>query len=136
GYVVGEKIKGAAGAEVEAGVMPVTGENTVVDAASIQGEAHVRTAVVHGVDLALVGKEGQHVAAHLHRVDAGLLHVGQGGNALVNERLCLVHGWFLSESRLCADRSLIAQSPTGSGTATTFGRTASRAWRMGRRESA
>ena len=53
-HIVGEGIEGATAGQVEAGMVPVTGEDAVFDAAPVQGKAHVGTAVVYGVDLTLV----------------------------------------------------------------------------------
>ena len=53
-HVVGPEIKGAAACEVKPGVVPVTGQNAVLDASAVQGKAHVRTAVVQGKDAVLV----------------------------------------------------------------------------------
>ncbi len=47
--VVRERIQGAAGLEVEAGVVPVARQQSVLDGAPVQGKAHVRAAVVDGV---------------------------------------------------------------------------------------
>jgi hypothetical protein len=41
-YVVCPKIKGAAAFEIEASVVPMTGQDAVFDAAALQREAHVR----------------------------------------------------------------------------------------------
>ena len=51
--VVGKEIEGAAALEVESGVMPVAGQDAVLHGPAMQGEPHVRTAVVHGVEVAL-----------------------------------------------------------------------------------
>ena len=53
-HVGGEGIEGATAGEVETGVVPVAGEDAVFDAATVQGEAHVRTAVVHSMNLAIM----------------------------------------------------------------------------------
>ena len=62
-HVVGEGVEGAAAGQVEAGVMPVAGQDAVADAAPVKGKAHVRTSVVNRVDLALVVEHGNGVAA-------------------------------------------------------------------------
>jgi hypothetical protein len=41
-YIVRPKIKGAAAFEIKAGVMPMTGQDAVLDAAAFKREAHVR----------------------------------------------------------------------------------------------
>ena len=48
--VVRPQIEGAAAVEVEAGVVPVAGQDPVLDAAAIEREAHVRASVVEGKD--------------------------------------------------------------------------------------
>ena len=40
-HIVGEGVEGAAAGEVEPGVMPVAGEDSVADGASVEGETHV-----------------------------------------------------------------------------------------------
>ena len=49
-YVVRPKIKGAAAFEIEAGVVPMTGQDAVLDAAALEREAHVRATIVEGED--------------------------------------------------------------------------------------
>jgi hypothetical protein len=61
-HIVGELVKGAAAFQIEAGVMPVAGEDTILHRASVQGETHMRTAIVNGIDLALMGEEGDDMA--------------------------------------------------------------------------
>jgi hypothetical protein len=60
--IVGELVEGSAAFEVEAGVMPVAGEDAVFDRAAIQGKAHVGAAVVYGVDFVIVGEQGDNMA--------------------------------------------------------------------------
>ena len=48
--VVRPEIESAAAFEVEAGVVPMTGQDPVLDAAPVEREAHVRATVVEGVD--------------------------------------------------------------------------------------
>ncbi|MEZ4635997.1 MAG: hypothetical protein R2856_13710 [Caldilineaceae bacterium] len=91
GDVVGPEIEGAAGTQIEAGVVPMTGEDAVVDTAPIQREAHVRAAVVHGVNVALVDEERQHMPIDGGGVDAEFRHFGQRGSARPRGRLCLCH---------------------------------------------
>jgi hypothetical protein len=47
-HVVGERVKRAAAREVEFGVVPVAGEDAVLDGAPMKRESHVRAAVVQG----------------------------------------------------------------------------------------
>ena len=67
-YVVRPQVEGAAGGQVEAGVMPVAGEDAVVDAAAIEGEAHVGAAVVQGVYAIAVTDEHQGAVTRAHPV--------------------------------------------------------------------
>ena len=62
GDIVSEGIEGATAGEVELGVMPVAGEDPVFDGAPVEREAHVRTTIVDGVDLALI-QQYEHSAA-------------------------------------------------------------------------
>ena len=45
-HVVGPQIEGAAACKIEAGVVPVAGQDTVLDAAAVERKPHVRTAIV------------------------------------------------------------------------------------------
>ena len=49
-HVVCPQIEGTATREIEAGVVPVAGQGAVLDAAAIQGKAHVRAAIVERED--------------------------------------------------------------------------------------
>ena len=49
-YVVGPQIEGAAARQIEARVMPMTGQDAVLDAAAIERKAHMRAAIVEGED--------------------------------------------------------------------------------------
>jgi hypothetical protein len=53
-YVVCPKIKGAAAFEIEAGVMPMTRQDAILDGASLEWEAHVRTTIVESEDAAAI----------------------------------------------------------------------------------
>jgi hypothetical protein len=55
--IVGPWVEGSATGQVEAGVVPVAGQDAVLDAASIERKAHVRAAVVHSVDALAVAEE-------------------------------------------------------------------------------
>ena len=48
--VVRPQIEGAAAFEVEAGVVPMTGQDPVLDAAAVEREAHVRAPIVERKD--------------------------------------------------------------------------------------
>ena len=49
-HVVCPQIEGAATGEIEAGVVPVASQGAILDAAAIQGKAHVRAAIVERED--------------------------------------------------------------------------------------
>ena len=53
-YVIGPQIKGAAAFEIETGVVPMTGQDPVLDAAPLEREAHVWATIVEGEDAAAV----------------------------------------------------------------------------------
>ena len=57
-HVVGPQIEGAAARKVEAGVVPVAGQDTVLDAPAVERKAHVRTAIVEREN-ALVGVDDE-----------------------------------------------------------------------------
>ena len=52
-HVIGPEIEGAAAGEIEPGMMPVTGQDPICDAAALQREAHVRAPVVEREDTSL-----------------------------------------------------------------------------------
>ena len=71
--VVGEGIESPATGEIEPGVMPVAGEDAVLDTSPVQGETHVGTTVVDREQLAVVVKHRDGVtAAGDHRATARL----------------------------------------------------------------
>src|SRR5262245_13013119 len=53
-HVVWPPTEGAATREIEAGVVPVAGQGAVLDAAAIQGKAHMRAATVEREDTIFV----------------------------------------------------------------------------------
>ena len=77
GDVVRPEVKRAARRQVEAGVVPVAGEDAVVDAAAIEGEAHVGAAVVQGVNAVAVADEHQSAVARAHSVAGPSGEIGQ-----------------------------------------------------------
>ena len=60
-HVVGEGVEGAAAGEVEPGMMPVAGEDSVADGASVEGETHVGASVIDGGEAVSEGKDGDGV---------------------------------------------------------------------------
>jgi len=53
-YVIRPEIKGTAARKIEPRVVPVAGQNAVLDAATVERKTHMRTAVVQGKDSTLV----------------------------------------------------------------------------------
>src|SRR5262249_56024970 len=49
-YVVRPQIEGAAAFQIEAGVVPMTGQDAVLDAAALERKTHVRATIVEGED--------------------------------------------------------------------------------------
>ena len=49
-YVVRPQIKGAAAFKIEPGVVPMTGQDAVLDAAPLERETHVRATIIEGED--------------------------------------------------------------------------------------
>src|SRR5262249_30795795 len=56
--VVRPQIEGGAAAQVEAGMMPMAGENAIFDAAAVERKAHMRAAVVERNHVIAVGDNG------------------------------------------------------------------------------
>jgi hypothetical protein len=65
-YVVRPQIKGAPAFEIEAGVVPMTGQDAVLDAAALEWEAHVRATIVEGEDAAAVVDDKDWTMAAVH----------------------------------------------------------------------
>jgi hypothetical protein len=53
-YIIRPEIKGAAAFEIKAGVVPMTAQDTVLDAALFQREAHMRATIVESEDATAV----------------------------------------------------------------------------------
>ena len=79
-HVVREQVEGTAALQVEARVVPVTGQDAVAHAAAVQREAHVRAAVVDRVDLALVREHGDAPARCAHDHHTAALDLVQGSD--------------------------------------------------------
>src|SRR5262249_8280117 len=72
-YIVGPEVEGAPAVEIEPSVVPVTGQNAVLDAAALERKAHVRTPVVEGKDApAIVHDEDRTVMPVHHEPPLGL----------------------------------------------------------------
>ena len=69
-YIVRPKIKGAAAFEIKAGVMPMTGQNAVLDTAALERKAHVRATVVKRVDAPAVVHDEDRAMATVHNEPA------------------------------------------------------------------
>jgi hypothetical protein len=86
GNVICPRIEGSAGGEVEAGVMPVAGENAVGEGTPMQRESQVRTAVVEGVDAIVVADHQDRAAIaldHHHPFRLQLVEAGDPHEPLV-----------------------------------------------------
>ena len=73
--VVRPEIESAAAFEVEAGVVPMTGQNPVLDAAPVEREAHVRATVVEGEDAPAVIDDEDRAMGAMHDDPALRLHL-------------------------------------------------------------
>ena len=65
-YVVRPQVEGAAAFEIEAGVVPMTGQDAVLDAAALEREAHVRATIVEGEDAPAVVDDEDRTMATVH----------------------------------------------------------------------
>ena len=66
GRVVRPQIEGAAAFEVKAGVVPVAGEDAVLDAAPVEREAHVRAPIVERKDAPVVMDDEDRAMGAMH----------------------------------------------------------------------
>jgi len=65
-HVVRPEVEGAAAFEIEASVVPVTGQDAVFDAAALEREAHVRAPIVEGEDAPAVVDDEDRTMATVH----------------------------------------------------------------------
>ena len=65
-HVVRPEVEGAATFEIEASVVPVTGQDAVLDAAALEREAHVRAPIVEGEDAPSVVDDEDRTMATVH----------------------------------------------------------------------
>ncbi len=79
--VVRPLVERATGAQVEARVVPVAGEDPVGDRAAMERKAHVRTAIVDGVDLAALREQADRVAVEVDDEPAGRVQLVERGGA-------------------------------------------------------
>jgi len=56
-HIVGPEIEGRTTTQIETGVMPMAGEDAVLDVAAVEGKAHVRAAVVERDDVVANGDD-------------------------------------------------------------------------------
>ena len=69
-YVVRPQIEGAAAFEIEAGVVPMTGQDAVLDAAALERKTHVRATIVEGEDAPAVVDDEDRPVATVHNEPA------------------------------------------------------------------
>jgi hypothetical protein len=77
--LVSKLVEGSAALEVETGMMPVAGEDAVLEGAPVQGESHVGTAIVQSVHPTVMEEERQRVAGDTDRDATGTTHIVQAG---------------------------------------------------------
>src|SRR5262245_866346 len=65
-YVVRPQIECAAAFEIEAGMVPMTGQDSVLEAAALEREAHVRAAIVETKDTSAVVHDKNWTMATVH----------------------------------------------------------------------
>src|SRR5690606_11374483 len=85
-------VKCAAAFQIEAGMVPVAGQNAVVHGAPLEREAHVRATVIYSVNLVIMGKERQRMAVEMHDLTSGCLHVI---NSSCANQMALAHFFLL-----------------------------------------
>src|SRR5260370_41105865 len=66
GYIVRPQVEGAAAFKIEAGVVPMTGQDAVLDAAALERKAHVRATIVEGEDAPAVVDDEDRTMTTLH----------------------------------------------------------------------
>src|SRR5215218_7424225 len=79
--LVGELVEGPAALQIEAGVVPVTGQDAVSYRPAVQRESHMGAAVVHSVYLAAVEEERERVTGDTDVHLTGGTHVVQPGGS-------------------------------------------------------
>jgi hypothetical protein len=65
-YVVCPKVKSTAAFEIETGMVPMTGQDAVLDTSPLEREAHVRATIVEGEDAAAVVKNKDRTMTAVH----------------------------------------------------------------------
>src|SRR5260370_24154545 len=69
-YGARPQIEGAAAFEIEAGVVPMTGQDAVLDAAALERKTHVRATIVEGEDAPAVVDDEDRPMATVHNEPA------------------------------------------------------------------
>jgi len=69
-YIVRPEVEGAAAFQIEAGMVPMTGQDAVLDSASLKREAHVGATIVEGKDPPAVVDDEDRTMATLHNAPA------------------------------------------------------------------
>jgi hypothetical protein len=65
-HVVRPQVEGAAAFEIEAGMVPMTGQDSILQAAALEWEAHVRAAIVESKDAPAVVDDKDRTMATVH----------------------------------------------------------------------
>jgi hypothetical protein len=73
--VSGKLVKTPATCEVEAGMMPMAGENSVLDRAPLERKAHVGTPAIRRVDLSILSDHHDGVPSDMHNLAAVDIHL-------------------------------------------------------------
>ena len=94
-HVIGPLVKGATAGDIEAGIMPVTGEDAAIDRAFVERKAHVWAAIIDRVSALVVIEERNGVAFDLNRKIAFVLEIGQAGGAYEMSRCAGCHHFLL-----------------------------------------
>src|SRR3954464_8467416 len=76
-HIVSEEIECTAAGEIEAGVVPVAGQDAVTHRAAIQRKAHVRTAIIDRIDLIAVEEEYDGMPIDPHRKRSLAAQIGE-----------------------------------------------------------
>jgi hypothetical protein len=69
-HIVCPKVKGAAARQFEPRMMPVAGQDAVIDAATLQRETHMRTAVVEREDVPILVHKQDRAVTTVHNKPA------------------------------------------------------------------
>src|SRR5215831_10296984 len=72
--IIRPRIKRSTAAQIESRMMPVAGENAVLDGAPVEGKAHMRTAVIDSENAALRAEQHNHVSAEVDYLASTFSH--------------------------------------------------------------